>query len=121
MGVTHLSKDVVNLLDAMLAIDPARRVDTVLQHPWISPAKKELDEAAQYGDQGSYNAQDELLIDAPAWRGSMVMGPAVDCSDMMSDDEAEPVYRSLGLMDAAEVPLPGLQRQAAFSRREAPA
>jgi len=124
--ITHLSKDVVALLDAMLSIDPARRatMEQVLQHPWISPAKQELADASRFGgaDQGTYNAQDELLVDAPAWRSAMVVGPAVEYSDMMDDeDDAEPVYRSLGLEDAAAVPLPGLTRQAAFSRREGPA
>jgi len=125
--ISHLSRSVVTLLDAMLAIDPKRRatMEQVLQHPWIAPSKQELEAMGVLDggfdqDQGSYNASALVdPMDAPAWRSAMVVGPAVEVSDMMDyedEDDAEPVYRSLGLSEVSEMPLPGLRRQAAFSR-----
>jgi len=126
--ISHLSKPVVSLLDAMLSINPARRatMEQVLQHPWIAPSKQELDTGASRDsgadsmDQGSFNASALVdPMDEPAWRSAMVVGPAVEVSEMMDyedEDDAEPVYRSLGLTEPSDVPLPGLMRQAAFSR-----
>merc|ERR1712190_715379 len=65
---SHLSRSVIELMDAMLSIEPTRRatMQQVLQHPWIRPAKEEVDSTAGFGlgvsgeaaaDQGSYNAQ----------------------------------------------------------------
>jgi len=126
---SHLSKSVVDLLDAMLAIDPAQRatMEQVMRHPWIAPSREELramggaeELELEADDQGTYDAS-ELVdeVEGPAWRSAMVVGPAVEVSEMMAADEEEefsPVYRSLGLADAVDVPLPGLSRQAAFSR-----
>jgi len=128
---SHLSKSVVDLLDAMLTIDPAQRatMEQVMRHPWIAPSREELramggaEESELEDDQGVYDAS-ELVddVEGPAWRSAMVVGPAVEVSEMMAAEEEEaefsPVYRSLGLADAAEVPLPGLSRQAAFSRAQ---
>lgn len=122
---SHLSKLVVQLLDGMLSIDPARRatMEQVLQHPWIAPSRQELesirrDGGAEHADQGSYNEASLVDVDEPAWRSAMVVGPAVEISDEMDydEDEGQPVYRSLGLSEVSELPLPGLRRQAAFSR-----
>jgi len=71
---------------------------------------------AEQADQGSFNMSGFVEDEGPAWRSAMVTGPGVDDAYMMDEDDSEPVYRSLGLDDAEAVPLPGLKRQAAFSR-----
>ena len=70
-------------------------------------------------DQGSFNMMSEVGDDeGPTYRGAFVMGSAVpdDTYDAMDDDE--PVYRSLGLSEASEVPLPGLTKQKAFGMEQ---
>merc|ERR1712196_100195 len=56
---------------------------------------------------GSFNMMAEVGDDeGPTYRGAFVMGASVvdDTFDAMDDEE--PVYRSLGLSEASEVPLP---------------
>mmetsp|Transcript_32473 Transcript_32473/g.68311 ORF Transcript_32473/g.68311 Transcript_32473/m.68311 type:complete len:352 (-) Transcript_32473:920-1975(-) len=134
---THLSKSVVELLDAMLSIDPSRRVTLtqVLDHPWLCPKQHEAERlqlplrfhpappAAATNpvvadEQGTYNAHSLVDMDGegPVWRtGLGVTGPAV--AAYMDDEEDEPIYRSLTQDFVEDAPLPTLQRQAAFSRR----
>jgi len=129
---THLSKGVVELMDAMLSIDPARRVTLaqVMQHPWMSPKQHELDalklprsslmmDDPMGADQGAYNASSLLDMDddeGPVYRKVGATGPAVATFDMEDDDDNMPVYRSLGgaAFDEALLPMPSLTRQCAF-------
>jgi len=120
----HLSREVLNLLDALLAIDPAKRLtmESTTQHPWVLNQKFG---GATQSDQGSYNAS--AMVDAdgePVFRGG---GGALPSSfadaDMIVDEDEMPVYRSIGLdvladgvEDGAAMPLspvPGLARQKA--------
>jgi len=120
---THLSQPVVQMLDGMLAINPAQRLtmQAVLAHPWMqeAPAAAVPDYASMSrgaADQGAYNVMGEVGDDeGPTYRGAFVVGPVVP-EDLVYDamDDEEPVYRSLGLGDASEVPLPGLTKQKAF-------
>lgn len=130
---THLSDDVVELLDAMITIDPAKRatLPQVLQHVWIagknpSPAKSSS-AAVVPGNvdlmdvsQGTYNINALVTDDAegPVWRSAMITGPGVPAldSDFDDDDESMPVYRSLGLSPEDALPMPLLGRQKAMSR-----
>jgi len=120
----HLSPPVIQLLDGMLACNPAQRMsmEAVLAHPWLRQEPVPDYSAMQRGaaaDQGSFNMMSEVGDDeGPTYRGAFVMGSAVpdDTYDAMDDDE--PVYRSLGLSEASEVPLPGLTKQKAFGMEQ---
>ena len=106
----------------MLMMEPSKRASMaeVLAHPWLQgptaaggvdasgvAAGEGFDAAAQVGDG-----------EAPQWRtGISVVGEGVPIDDAMEYDDP-PVYRSLGLKDASEVPLPKLGRQAAFGRAD---
>lgn len=114
----HLTPPVIKLLDGMLAINPAQRftMQDVLTHPWTREGVASPDYAAMRGaaDQGSFNVSAEVGDDeGPTYRGAFVVGPAVS-NDMMEYEDDEPVYRSLGLEDHSQVPLPGLTKQKAF-------
>jgi serine/threonine protein kinase len=120
----HLSPPVIQLLDGMLACNPAQRMsmEAVLAHPWLRQEPVPDYSAMQRGaaaDQGSFNMMSEVGDDeGPTYRGAFVMGSAVpdDTYDAMDDDE--PVYPSLGLSEASEVPLPGLTKQKAFGMEQ---
>jgi len=116
---THLSKEVVDLLDGLLAVDPRRRLTMrqALAHPWIAVAEPA---ASAMGDQGAYNEGSfvEDYSDGPVFRSAMFAGPGVPADeqmeDFMTDDMDGPVYRGLGGFD--ELPaVPGLARQRAFA------
>mmetsp|Transcript_20656 Transcript_20656/g.52602 ORF Transcript_20656/g.52602 Transcript_20656/m.52602 type:complete len:420 (-) Transcript_20656:327-1586(-) len=101
----HLSKHVVDLLDRLLQIDPARRMTMaeVRDHPWVTGVKP-----AEPNDQGSYNTHDMVgEDDEPVYRGMGAL-PSEFEADAMVDDDA-PVYRSLGFSEPP--PAPGLARQ----------
>jgi len=118
----HLTPALVDLLDNMLMMEPSKRASMaeVLAHPWLQgptaaggvdasgvAAGEGFDAAAQVGDG-----------EAPQWRtGISVVGEGVPIDDAMEYDDP-PVYRSLGLKDASEVPLPKLGRQTAFGRAD---
>jgi len=122
---SHLSPQVVQLLDSMLAINPQQRMTmpAVLAHPWFrDPAEAVPDHASMQRsaagapDQGTFNQLDMVGDDeGPTYRGAFIVGNAVP-EDMVFDaiDDEEPVYRSLGLADESQVPLPGLTKQKAF-------
>lgn len=133
----HLSPAVVELLDAMLTIDPARRatLPQVLKHVWVVgqeeakrmsavlPGSFELLLDAKGlvdANQCTYNINSLLADDAegPVWRSAMITGPGVqDIMDYDEDDEdSMPVYRSLGLSPDEALPMPMLGRQRAMSR-----
>jgi len=120
----HLTPQVVQLLDGMLAISPELRLTMpqVLAHPWIVGAQPAAAPAsfargsAGAADQGTFNMMGEVGDDeGPTYRGAFVVGPVVP-EDMVYDamDDDEPVYRSLGLADVSQVPVPGLTKQKAF-------
>ena len=120
----HLTPQVVQLLDGMLAISPELRLTMpqVLAHPWIVGAQAPAAPAsfargsAGAADQGTFNMMGEVGDDeGPTYRGAFVVGPVVP-EDMVYDamDDDEPVYRSLGLADVSQVPVPGLTKQKAF-------
>jgi len=116
----HLSKEVVDLLDGLLAVDPKRRLamKEVLAHKWIAaPERPAFVPAYAVDHQGVFNEADFVEeSERPAWRGMCVTGPAED--DFMLDLHEGPVYRSLsGLGDELRLELPavpGLARQRAF-------
>lgn len=130
--VNHLSKDVVELMDGMLSIDPARRLtlEAVMRHPWIMPKQHEIDslklprhslivDDPMGVDQGAYNASSlvEMDDDGPVYRKVGATGPAVEAFDMEDFEDSMPVYRSLSIDGVAEsmpLPTPALQRQKAF-------
>lgn len=133
--VTHLSREVIELMDGMLSIDPARRLtlDQVLRHPWMLPKRHELEalklprhaalddalaEDPMATDQGAYNASSfvDMEDSGPVYRKVGVTGPAVEAFDVDYEDESLPVYRSLGGLEALDelLPMPTLQRQKAF-------
>jgi len=98
----HLSKEVLHMLDALLAIDPAKRLtmDQLRAHPWILNTKFG---GAAMADQGTYNAAHEVGDDGPTFRGFQ-MGPGVDESEMYVEDDEMPVYRSIGMPAADSAP-----------------
>lgn len=107
----HLSPSVVSLMDGMLQVDPAKRATMaqVLAHPWIK-----MDDGMS--DQGSYNVGLGAMDDSePMWRGAFVTGEAVQDKSYGMEEEGEPVYRSLGLAEPTEVPMPTMQRQRPFA------
>jgi len=130
--VSHLSRDVVELMDGMLAIDPARRLtlDQVLRHPWMLPKQHEvealklsrhdlLSDEPMLSDQGVYDARSLVDVEdeGPVYRKVGATGPAVEAVDVdFFDEESMPVYRSLGGDGGGGecLPLPALQRQKAF-------
>jgi len=133
--ITHLSQSVVELMDGMLAIDPARRMTLaqVMAHPWMLPKKHEVESLKLRSsslrmmddigsDQGAYNASSLLEIDTedgPVYRKVGATGPAVEMFDFEDGEDSMPVYRSLGvspeLGDASTLyPAPTLMRQKAF-------
>lgn len=105
----HLSVEVVHLLDSMLRLDPAKRaaMAEVREHPWVRDRK--FGAAGAAADQGSYPSAELVGDDAPAYRGFAAGGEAVVVNEAPMDEE--PVYRSLGLARAEDVPLPTLSRQ----------
>jgi len=114
----HLSAHVVQLLDGMLAVNPAARLTMpqVLAHPWMVGAQAAPSFARGAADQGTFNMSQDVGDDeGPTYRGAFVVGPVVP-EDMVYDamDDDEPVYRSLGLADVSQVPVPGLTKQKAF-------
>jgi len=108
----HLTREVLHLLDALLAIDPAKRMtmEQLREHPWIHGSK--------FGDQGAFNASMEFSgEDGPTYRG-FSSGPVTFEEDgMLMEEDEMPVYRSMGMPsgDSAGPPpaLPGLMRQKA--------
>eukprot|EP00967_Tisochrysis_lutea_P092120 scaffold132672_cov32-Tisochrysis_lutea.AAC.1 len=128
----HLSDDVIELLDAMLSIDPHKRatLPQVLRHVWVAgqPAAAKFRSPAVVADsvdlidmsQGAYNINALVTDDAegPVWRSAMITGPGVRDldSDYEEEDESMPVYRSLGLSAEDPLPMPMLGRQKAMSR-----
>jgi len=124
---THLTDSVIELLDAMLTIDPQTRLTLpqVLKHPWIMGLKQLAKGMTVVPDvmdvnQGAYNVNAMVTDDAegPVWRSAYVTGPGVQDmgSDYDDDDESMPVYRSLGLSPEEPLPMPMLGRQKAVSR-----
>lgn len=106
----HLSHNAVNLLDALLNVNPAKRpsIQDVLAHPFITG--KEATSSIAYED----------MADSLHYRGAGVQYGAFAADDMEIMDDG-PVYRSLGGGldladdDLVEAPqMPGLARQAAF-------
>jgi len=105
---SHLSPEVVHLLDGLLNIDPNKRLTMaeIREHPWINE-KRFADSASQ----GTYNVHSEVGEEQPQYRGGLGMGEEVE---MMIDEDEAPVYRSLGAGGAPEPPaMPGLTRQKA--------
>lgn len=105
----HLTREVVDLLDHMLQIDPARRMtmEQLRVHPWVHE---------KVFDQGSYNQHEEFLGDEPQYRGIGMMPSNFEADTMMDEDDM-PVYRSLGGATEAQelAPVPGLKRQHGFN------
>jgi len=110
----HLTTPVLQLLDGMLTIDPRQRMtmQDVLAHPWMREHERAM--AIPFGgaDEAAYNVSDLVDDDGPRYRGGLVMGTAVP--DTSEEMDQEPVYRSLGLADESQVPIPGLTKQKAF-------
>jgi len=124
----HLSPSVIQLMDGMLAINPAHRatMEQVQAHPWIVNSKEEAVPVALLAepvktvidDQGVYDSSAMAVDDGPVWRGggAMFTGPPVFneiCDDM---DDDVPVYRSLGgpsdsMAAVPSMAAPGLMRQ----------
>jgi len=108
----HLTPEVVHLLDALLAIDPSKRLtmEQARTHAWVAGTKFGGVGAA---DQGSYNVSAEVGgEDGPAYRG--FTNPKTFDDEMVVDEDDAPVYRSLGGgLDEAATPMPGLVRQRA--------
>jgi len=98
----HLSRELIDLLDRLLTIDPSKRLglEEVAEHPWVTEQKLEPPNTEVNAD------------DYPVYRsinvGAFELNPsAVDFDEM-------PVYRSLGGLSAEEeVLMPGLVRQKA--------
>jgi len=105
----HLSAEVVQLIDGLLCIDPAKRLtlEEVASHPWVLEQK--LPPPAAFDTEVA-------MDDEPVYR-ALSFG-AFEPSPM--DDDEMPVYRSLGGMigggeeDGPVAPMPGLMRQKAF-------
>jgi len=103
----HLSANAVNLLDALLSINPLRRpsIQDVLAHPFVSGI-----------EQPNYDEMSDSLH----YRGAGMQQYGAFTADDMEIIDDGPVYRSLGggfddEFDAVEPPpMPGLARQAAF-------
>ena len=112
---SHLSVAVIDLLDGLLSLDPAKRltVDEIVSHPWCKGAM------GAAVDQGAYdpNAIVDMDMDTGGqgvvWRGSTMTEPD-------DGDFSEPVYRSIGADADLEPlgPVPMLGRQTAFGRDE---
>jgi len=104
--ITHLSRELVHLLDNLLQIDPAKRLtlDGVAEHPWVKESKLE----AQPDHPPGYEVNAD---DYPVYRGALNVGPAMEYD--MADDDEMPVYRSLGgaLAEDASFAMPTLARQ----------
>lgn len=125
---SHLSASVIQLLDGMLTINPEQRLtmQAVLSHPWLRDEPAAAAAVPDYAsmqrgaaaDQGAYNMMGEVGDDeGPTYRGAFVVGPVVP-EDMYPMDDEEPVYRSLGLEDESQVPMPGLVKQKAFGEAQ---
>jgi len=109
----HLSYHAVQLLDALLNVNPLKRpsITDVLAHPYVTGK-----------DEAPAPTYDEMS-DSLHYRGAIGAGQqygAFTADDMEIIDDG-PVYRSLGgdMLDAEEgfaepPPMPGLARQAAF-------
>jgi len=113
----HLSRSIIDLLDSMLQVDPSARatMQDVLQHPWIT--NKMETAPLVLGMKENYDAQQFVAdSDGPVWRSVMAVGPSVSVDDMMEgEEEVMPVYRSLSIENADDVPMPVLARQVAAS------
>jgi len=109
----HLSPEVVHLLDGLLTVNPNKRLAMAATraHPWVGGSKFG---GAVAADQGSYSTAVEVGDDGPAYRGVGAL-PSTFEDEMVVDEDDEPVYRSLGLADAAAVPLPMIGRQRGIS------
>jgi len=113
----HLTPEVVDLLDRLLQIDPARRMTMAecRDHAWVTgkPATPKAE------DQGVYNVNDIVGEEGPTFRGmgALPEGSHWEADGMVVDEDDAPVYRSLasvdmsGGMDMPMAGLPGLMRQ----------
>jgi len=107
----HLTPAVIDLLDRLLAIDPARRMTMAecRDHPWVTGKPSEPKE------QGTYNAHEIVGDeDQPVYRGMGALPSQWEADAAMLDDDDQPIYRSLaGAMDDAPMgaALPGIMRQ----------
>jgi hypothetical protein len=126
---THLTAAVVELLDAMLAIDPQRRIgmQQIFEHPWTRGPEAIAAAAAAAGGVGEKLAtregvlDDAMETDGPKYRAAVFDGPGVEELLALDDGDADgqPVYRSLAGADFGDEvapPIPMLGRQKAFSR-----
>jgi len=103
-SAAHLSKEVVHLLDALLTIDPSKRLTMaqLREHAWV------LDKPFPVQDQGVFNPSQLVGDEGPTYRG-IGSGGYADLS-YAEEDEA-PVYRSLGGPEESPLPAPTLARQ----------
>lgn len=92
-SASHLSAEVIDLLDGLLRIDPDARLNMqqVREHPWVLGTQFPPIEP----DQANYNREHELELDAPIYRGLLKGGYEEHVIDSMALDE-QPIYRSLG-------------------------
>ena len=82
---SHLSREVVDLLDRLLTIEPTNRLtmDDVRQHPWVLKQRMGF-------DQGSYDAHEIVGEDGPVYRG-MGSLPFAEDGVMMTVDDDMPI------------------------------
>lgn len=107
-SASHLSREVVALLDQLLMVDPHKRLtmEATREHPWVLDKHfpRPVDSQEVVGDDG------------PIYRG---VGQLPDTFETFMEDDEMPVYRSFGMgtesaEDAAsgqDVACPGLKRQ----------
>jgi len=99
---SHLSPELVDLLDKLLTIDPQRRLtlDAVKEHPWVKKVEAPPNTEVMGDEQPIYRS-----INVGGSESSPSAAGAADFDEM-------PVYRSFGgLAGEEEIPMPGLRRQ----------